>query len=51
MERLLLGLILTPLAWLRRTLELHSNGYALLMLPQAQPWLQAIGRLRRFVED
>ena len=46
MRRALLHLLLTPLAWLRRTLELKPEGYALLMLPQAQPLLERLGRIR-----
>ena len=45
-ELFLIHLLLTPLAWLRRTLELRPQTYALLMLPQAQPLLEAIARLR-----
>jgi phenylacetate-CoA ligase len=45
-ELTLLHLVLTPLAWLRRTLELRPTTYAPLMLPQAQPLLEAIGDLR-----
>jgi phenylacetate-CoA ligase len=45
-ERLALGSALTVLAWLRRLLEMRPQTYALLMLPQAQPLLEAIGRMR-----
>jgi phenylacetate-CoA ligase len=45
-ERLLLDLLLTPLAWFRRTLELKPGAYALFMLPQAQPLLEVLGRIR-----
>jgi phenylacetate-CoA ligase len=45
-ERALLHLLMTPLAWLRRTLELKPGGYAVLMLPQAQPLLDRLGRMR-----
>ena len=38
--------MLAPLAWLRRTMELHRNGYALMMLPTAQPVLERVARLR-----
>lgn len=46
METLLLKLLLAPLAWLRRTMELKPRGYALMMLPQAQPLLIATGWVR-----
>jgi phenylacetate-CoA ligase len=46
MMRVLLHLLMTPLAWLRRTLELKPGGYAVLMLPQAQPLLERLGRMR-----
>lgn len=45
-ELFLIHLLMTPLAWLRRTLEVRPHTYALLMLPQAQPLLEAIARLR-----
>lgn len=45
-ERALLHLVITTLAWLRRTIEIRPRGYAMLMLPQAQPLLESIGRLR-----
>jgi phenylacetate-CoA ligase len=46
LERFLLDLILVPLAGLRWLLELSHATYAILMLPQAQPLLEAIGRIR-----
>jgi phenylacetate-coenzyme A ligase PaaK-like adenylate-forming protein len=45
-EILWLNLLLAPLAWLRRTLELRPTTYALLMLPQAQTLLEAIREIR-----
>jgi phenylacetate-CoA ligase len=45
-ELLLWHLLLTPLTWIRRTLELRPTTYAFLMLPQAQPMLEAIRAVR-----
>jgi phenylacetate-CoA ligase len=45
-ERFFLNLLLTGLAWFRRTLELRPHSYALLMLGEAQPLLEGIGRIR-----
>jgi len=43
---MLLNIVLTPLAWLRRMLEMRPQTYALLMLPQAQALLARISDLR-----
>ncbi len=45
-ERLLLYMFLVPLAWIRRLLELSPPTYGLLMLSQAQPFLEWVGRRR-----
>ncbi len=45
-QRLLMDALLTPLAWLRRAVELRPNGYALFMAPQLQDLLERISLIR-----